>query len=279
MAQVKVFKESSLGTIVTRDEGLRPVYLAAMDTTSPNVRALAEVIFWSDQIREHSLFMEMLLPIEDLPKEHERAVMYRGAFEVLYERATQIDLDEDAIRNLSNDFMAQTAGVIRFKRQLEDSQRSGKIHSLLWPLFLDHIAREAQRFLNRQQIFMGGQDIPADRDEIINFWAQIMAEHTAFIAHLLDPTEIDLFMNALKESDTFRRIQKEHGLEGNTDPVVMEIHHVIDFKTAALNGIQTGQIQSIITPALADHVRREAVFFNDELRRADMGMGVQPKAA
>jgi Domain of unknown function (DUF2935) len=49
------------------------------------------------------------------------------------------------------------------------------------------------------------------------------------------------------------------------DVVVQAGRH---FKTAASKGIQAGQIKSIIPPALADHVRREAVKFEDELNRA-----------
>ncbi|MGI8918156.1 MAG: DUF2935 domain-containing protein [Pyrinomonadaceae bacterium] len=46
------------------------------------------------------------------------------------------------------------------------------------------------------------------------------------------------------------------------------MNDIIDFKTAAEKGIQTGKIKSIIHPALADHVRREAIKFADELKRA-----------
>ena len=34
-------------------------------------------------------------------------------------------------------------------------------------------------------------------------------------------------------------------------------------------GIKAGKIKSIIHPSLAPHVRREAVKFNDELRRTE----------
>ena len=44
--------------------------------------------------------------------------------------------------------------------------------------------------------------------------------------------------------------------------------HILDFKTAAEKGIATGKIKSIIDPALADHVRREAIKAADDLRRA-----------
>jgi len=46
------------------------------------------------------------------------------------------------------------------------------------------------------------------------------------------------------------------------------VSDIIDFKTAAEKGIQTGQIKSIIHPTLADHVRREALKAADELKRA-----------
>ena len=44
--------------------------------------------------------------------------------------------------------------------------------------------------------------------------------------------------------------------------------HLPFTKLAAEKGINAGQIKSIIHPALADHVVREAVRFKDELERA-----------
>lgn len=276
---LKVYKESENGSIMMDARGERPVYLASMDTTDTNIRALAETIFWSDQLYEHAAFMEMLLPVEMLPAEHEKAAMFKGAFETLFEKARQTDLNPQSVRDVAMDFTGQAKGLVEFKRTLWEQQKSGQIHSLIWTTFLDHIIREADRYTGRVTRFLQGEVIPADRDDIIEFWAQIMAEHAQFIAHLLDPTEAKLFTQALQTSDTFWRIQKEHALEGNMDPVVREVTQIIDFKTAALQGIETGKIQSIISPTLADHVRREAIFFGDELRRADMDAGIQPMAA
>ena len=52
------------------------------------------------------------------------------------------------------------------------------------------------------------------------------------------------------------------------DPAMAAAQTIINFKVAAEKGIQSGQIKSIIHPALADHVRREAIRFKDELTRA-----------
>ena len=46
------------------------------------------------------------------------------------------------------------------------------------------------------------------------------------------------------------------------------VDEIIDFKVAGEKGIIAGKIKSIIHPALADLVRREAVRFKDELVRA-----------
>ena len=99
----------------------------------------------------------------------------------------------------------------------------------------------------------------------VGFWTQIMGEHADFIAHLLDPEEAALIQKAMATSRAFNEM---HETPPSKEEVVEDaVDDIIDFKTAALKGIQTGQIKSIIHPTLADHVRREAVKCSDDLRR------------
>lgn len=53
-----------------------------------------------------------------------------------------------------------------------------------------------------------------------------------------------------------------------TDAVLSAAETILDFKTKAVRDIEAGRIKSIIDPRLADHVRREALKFINELRRA-----------
>ncbi len=53
-----------------------------------------------------------------------------------------------------------------------------------------------------------------------------------------------------------------------TDAVLSAAQSILDFKTEAARGIEAARIKSIIDPRLADHVRREALKFVDELKRA-----------
>jgi hypothetical protein len=76
-------------------------------------------------------------------------------------------------------------------------------------------------------------------------------------AHLLDPEENALIQKAMQTSQAFRQMQKN--VPSSKGPVEKAVDDIIDFKTAAEKGIQTGKIKSIIHPTLADHVRREAI--------------------
>ena len=94
-----------------------------------------------------------------------------------------------------------------------------------------------------------------------------MDEHALFIAHLLDPKEEALIQAAEKTSEAFEKMRRQPQVR-SSPAVTAAVEGIIDFKTAALKGISAGSIKSIIHPTLADHVRREAVRFKDELARS-----------
>src|SRR5207244_7709082 len=104
----------------------------------------------------------------------------------------------------------------------------------------------------------------------IGFWAGIMSDHGEFIGHLLDPKESDLIETALDSAAQFKGFKENaqskglHGLD-----VMIAAEELIDFKAATEKGIEMGTIRSIIPPMLADHVRREALKFVDELKRTE----------
>lgn len=114
-----------------------------------------------------------------------------------------------------------------------------------------------------------------------------MDEHSRFIAHLLDPDEYELIEKAMSASRVFADLHKG-GIGGvaavamhepgavveslidnpETSAVLSAAETILDFKTKAARGIEAARIKSIIDPRLADHVRREAQKFIDELKRA-----------
>lgn len=114
-----------------------------------------------------------------------------------------------------------------------------------------------------------------------------MDEHSRFIAHLLDPDEYELIEKAMSASRIFADLH-QGGIGGvaaaafhepaavvnslienpETSAVLSAAETILDFKTKAARGIEAARIKSIIDPRLADHVRREAQKFIDELKRA-----------
>ena len=114
-----------------------------------------------------------------------------------------------------------------------------------------------------------------------------MEEHARFVAHLLDPDEYALIDEATKASRAFQDLGKGgvtgtltalvdepgavvKGLIENPemDAVMSAARSILDFKTERVRDIEMKRIKSIIDPRLADHVRREALKFVDELKRA-----------
>src|SRR5688500_8735923 len=246
----------------TRNGGTKPVYVPAGDDAV--LHSIADTLFWTDQMAEHASFFVMLMPGRELAGPRSRAEQFQAGFAAQMEKTRTARLDKTNYVAFNRSTVEMTKRLVDFKREMQHAQESGRMRSLVWPLFFDHTAREGERFVRRlDQLSKGDADL--DATEVVEFWARIMDEHAEFIAHLLDPQEDALIEKALSSSAAFRELREKRGSKAEADALAKGI---IDFKTAAAKGITAGQIKSIIPPALADHVRREAVKFEDELKRA-----------
>ena len=250
--------------VMTKNGGTKPVYVADPGANDPVSLSHADNLFWTDILTEHALFFTLLMPGDDLAQQRAQAQDFQRRFAAQFERIRQSGGDSSNYVALNRATIEIAKPFIDFKHRMRADQEAGRLHSLVWPLFFDHTAREAERFVGRLERFSRG-DTGEDRTEVINFWSLIMAEHADFIAHLLDPQENALIQKALKASSDFRNLRAQP--PASPAPAMQAAEEIINFKPAAEKGIQTGQIKSIINPALADHVRREAVKFADELKR------------
>ncbi|MGQ0559505.1 MAG: DUF2935 domain-containing protein [Sphingosinicella sp.] len=257
--------QSVSGTVVgAHNGGTKPVFVARAGSQDPVEHSVADTLFWGDIMMEHAMFFAMLMPGDELASQRGQAEQFQRSFEGHLGRLRNVSLDRSDFVQMNRTTIELVRPFAQFKRDMQQAQESGQLKSLVWPLFFEHTRHEAERFMARLGRLSGG-DASFDRAEVVPFWAQIMDEHSQFIAHLLDPQEDLLIEAAEATSDTFRGIRTRGG---STASVMAAAQAIIDFKTAAGQGIQTGQIKSIIHPALADHVRREAVRFKDELTRA-----------
>ena len=251
--------------ITAKEGGTKPTFLPEANSNDPVAHSLAENLFWNEQLMEHAKFFVMLMPGPELAGPRGQAEQFQHTFAGQLEKARAASLDRGNYAAFNRTTVELVKPYADFKHKMRDEQAAGRLQSLVWPSFFEHTAREAERFARRLDQFSRG-DTSIDMKEAAEFWTIIMGEHADFIAHLLDPEENALIRKAMQTSDAFRRMHES--VPSSKGPVEKAVDDIIDFKTAAEKGIQTGKIKSIIHPALADHVRREALKAADELKRA-----------
>jgi hypothetical protein len=265
----------------------KPVIVPDQGDNQPAAHAWADARFATDIMAEHAFFFALLMPEELAANERRQALEFSRTFADLHQ---QIDASAPPERSDLASFTGRVAEQIKpfieYKARLGDAQRDGSLRSLVWPLFFDHTRHEAERWTRR--LMASGRGEPEfERDEVVKFWSNIMEEHCRFVAHLLDPDEYELIDQAMKTSKVFVELGSDSigGTLGaalsepatvagslvqnpETDAVMSAALTLLDFKTEAARAIEGARIKSIIDPRLADHVRREALKFIDELKRS-----------
>lgn len=264
------------------------VILPEKNNTDVGQHAWADAHFATDIMAEHALFFALLMPEEVAPKERKAALQFAEQFAALNKKIQKMEAPEkEDVKSFIREVSDEIKPFIEYKAKLGDAQRDGRLRSLVWPLFFDHTRHEAERWVRRLDDLSKGESA-YERKEVVKFWSNIMDEHARFVAHLLDPDEFELIEKAMDTSNVFRSLDEGdlssavkatiqepmtvvNSLIQNpeTDAVLSAAQTILDFKTEAARGIEAGRIKSIIDPRLADHVRREALKFVDELRRAE----------
>src|ERR1035437_359771 len=266
----------------------KPVVVPAAKNKDAAAHAWADARFATDIMAEHALFFALLMPPEVAGPERSEAQTLNKTFADLYQ---QIDAggppQQGEIKNFVSNVTESIKPFIDYKARLGEAQATGKLRSLVWPLFFEHTQHEAERWTRRLETLAGGES-EFDKDEVSTFWTNIMDEHARFVAHLLDPEEFELIDTAMKTSRVFRDLHNHGEIGGavvalvhepvtvinslnenpETNAILSAAETILDFTTKAAREIEAGRIKSIIDPRLSDHVRRESLKFVDELKRA-----------
>lgn len=257
------------------------------ENQDPSHHVWADACFATDILAEHGFFLGVLMAPERVEAERAQAFAFSQAFTGLHERIDAAGPPERGdLGRFTSEVIEQIKPFIDYKATMSAAQQEGRLHSFVWPLFFDHLRHEAERWTRRLDQ-LGRGDSEFDRKEVATFWDNIMDEHARFVAHLLDPDEFDLIDKATSAANVFRALReggparaaaaltKEPGTVADaltdfpeTSAVLSAAQEILDFKTQTARDVVAGRIKSIIDPRLADHVRREAVKFIDELRRA-----------
>jgi hypothetical protein len=264
----------------------KPVIVPEAEDSDPARHAWADARFAADIMSEHGLFFALLMPEEVAATERRQALEFSKTFATMFD---QIDQSGPPERTDVKSFVGKVTEAIKpfieYKARLGEAQRQGKLRSLVWPLFFDHTQHEAERWTRRLESLALGEP-EFDRSEVVKFWCNIMDEHARFVAHLLDPDEFKIIEKAMGVSRVFDALGSDSPAgtiaatlrepatvvgsliqNPETDAVLSAAETILDFKTETARNIEAARIKSIIDPRLADHVRREALKFVDELKR------------
>ena len=250
--------------------------------TPINQRLLNELQFWLRIMKEHSLFLRLGFPCNETQL-IQMAQNFESRFAQLEQKSLCTKTDAE-IKCLAQEALNAVLELIQFKTLVLDRLITCTLGGSNFPLLVDHIRREAICFAaNIIRLCRG--ELMSPTEELINdevFWLRIMADHSKFIMHLLDPSERKFVCQAQMFSDTFDslRFQAEDfdsileitprpipSLLRFTKDVIEAGTDIRNFKATATKLITECKILSIIPPLLADHVRREAERFLQDIDR------------
>lgn len=247
--------------------------------TNPIVtRSLDEIQFWSRIMKEHALFLSLGFTYEQ-KKLIEEAQHFITLFERIEEKLARYTVNSDLrqIQAFNSEVYQAAVAIWGYKRKVLGLTLRCEIQSNNFPLLVDHISREAAYFANRLKELNEGKLAP-EPDKIIQenvFFLRIMADHSKFIGHLLDPSERKLVDQAREFSHDFDQLLFQAAdldsmrPQSETVPILdqfldqnrVSVVSLRDFKKTARDLIEACRIKSNIHPLLADHTFREAERF------------------
>ncbi|ALC87968.1 hypothetical protein AM499_20830 [Bacillus sp. FJAT-22090] len=241
-------------------------------------RSLDEIRFWSRIMKEHALFLSLGFNFDD-KKLIQEALEFVALFEKIEEKLSTYSSqsDPEEIRRFNIQVYQAATAIWAYKRKVLGLILRCEIRSNNYALLVDHTSREAAYFVNRLKELNAGKLEPTP-DDIIKenvFFLKIMADHSKFIGHLLDPSERKLVDQAREFSHDFDQLVFQAldldsmRPESETPPILdqfldqnrVSVVSLRDFKKSARDLIEACRIKSNIHPLLADHVFREAERF------------------
>jgi len=214
----------------------------------PSLDPLGDIIFWSRQLSEHALFLNLGLEVE--PYKAQAAALHED-----WEHARAWLTKSQGLDAAKAIVSEPTKNLASFTQEVLDLQKSGKWMGWLFPLFVDHTLRELIYFVAR--VWEGGLPTELTYCQNITF----MREHAEFAAHLIDPSATALVADAQGIVSEFYNLKGGcHALTQDYINLGLKAGTRLDtyFRTQP---VSASSGKSVIHPVLAEHVIREGQRF------------------
>jgi hypothetical protein len=236
---------------------------------------LEELKFWLRIMEEHAQFIKAGLPCDNVVL-IEEADNFQQEFAELRARAERVQ-GQRQFAELVDDTQTVVGDFYRYIRRLLHMVLTCQLIGHNFALLLDHMSREAEYLLMLLATLGSGRPLyqSAGAREVA-FWLRLMADHSEFIVHRLDPSERTMVETAEAFAAEFDSLYLQGRdfvsmLRGATDEVpafrrfLQDVRvstiRLRDFERAAEKLIAECRLVGLIPALLADHMRREADHF------------------
>ncbi|GAB6098791.1 DUF2935 domain-containing protein [Halanaerocella petrolearia] len=240
-------------------------------------RERLNLVYWLERFKEHTIFIKQGLPCQrrELIEQTEKLQHKLKLLQNEAETKSRTPFNKDD--NLLKESMMVTSELLDFKRELLAMIIQCQLQSNLYPLLIDHTAREAEEFMSLTTIyqendFTFSQAILAE--EI--FWLRIMKDHSQFLCHLIDPSETNFIAKLRDSKQNFNNLYNqaldlESMLQANpcnfpavsrfTDKVINNTRELHQFKEETKELLAECKLLSSTNPLFAEHTAKEAKHF------------------
>lgn len=164
---------------------------------------------------------------------------------------------EQTVSALNQYLLSLTSSFARFKSDLLASRMSCRVFSNMYVADIDHVLREAQRYIEVLQ-GLQSKDENFDKD-YIKFWDQNMSDHAKSMRGQFDPTETAYFSQADDFAKTFDALAA--AAVADSARSLTNTLAISNFKANTTEGLINCRIKSIMNPLFTDHLLREANHF------------------
>lgn len=166
-------------------------------------RSLEENRFWLRIMKEHALFLSEGFNRRDNDLIAEANKFFRLFDQLLQQAQAFRSPSEEEIFRFNRRVIRNVNDLRNFKQEVLIKIIRCQISGFNLPLLVDHIRREAEYFITVLTKLNQGIDEPLAAEIVREniFWLRIMADHSRFIEHLLDPSERRL----IRQTQAFAR--------------------------------------------------------------------------
>lgn len=223
-------------------------------------KAIKEIKFWLRQMSEHALFLHLGLQPDSVNDKLHVFKLKADAFKIHKNLAALLKTIEKNPRATKH-VLPEMKMLREFKLKILKALNSGTWMGWLYPSLIIHMILELDFFVDKLN------DKKFSAKDLINFWNLHNKQADGATAHLLDPSEVELFKQGQKIEEKYDKLKWTNNDEDLMLKLSIKTGKELDnYGSTIKPGLKTGKVKSIIHPVLLEHEAREIAKGQEEMK-------------